>query len=84
MVLKDIPVLLPHEWFASMLETDLMDSICGGTKVESFWSQTPLDDPRLFENHMMDNKRVNIQMLKKCFVCNVATLSYFLLPLSPL
>ena len=48
MVLKDIPVLLPHEWFASMLETDLIDFICGGTKVESFWSQTPLDDPRLF------------------------------------
>ena len=54
MVLKDIPVLLPHEWFASMLETDLIDFICGGTKVESFWSQTPLDDPRLFENPMMD------------------------------
>ena len=51
-IYKDVPVLLPHEWFASLFEGKLLDFICGSDKTVSFWSQTDADDPRLFENPM--------------------------------
>ena len=46
----DVSILLPHEWFASMFESGLLDYVCGVDKIPAFWSQTDDKDHRLFEN----------------------------------
>lgn len=54
LISKHIHILLPHEWLASMFEADLLDYICGSSKIQQFWAQTRLSDPRLFQNPLKD------------------------------
>lgn len=49
---RPVSLLLPHEWFACLCDSELMEYVYGSDKIEAFWSQARDDDPRLFENNI--------------------------------
>ena len=56
---KPLDVLLPHDWFAAL--QDLPGDIMGLDKLESFWDGQSLQDPKLFDNEVL-----NIEGYSRC------------------
>jgi len=48
------PVLLPHDWLASLAQHGLLDQVLCRQKVDTFWGQQNKADPKLYQNPVLD------------------------------